>query len=225
MGLFSTKDSDSENDFVTNFYFPTSKSALIIFTRNPKLGMCKTRLAKTIGDEAALNIYKHLLSHTAAISANVKADKYVFYSETIKKDDLWNTDVFRKKLQYGNDLGTRMENAFTELFQLDYEKIIIIGSDVLDLTTNDIDDAFQKLNTHDFVLGPAKDGGYYLLGMNTLHTSLFKNKDWGTSTVLKDTLDDIQNSNFNLLEERNDIDTFDDIKPYQELKKFYSTHD
>jgi glycosyltransferase A (GT-A) superfamily protein (DUF2064 family) len=81
------------------------------------------------------------------------------------------------------------------------------------------------LNTHDFVVGPAKDGGYYLLGMKTLHNSIFKNKDWGSSSVLKDTLDDIQNSNFSLLEELNDIDTFDDVKPYQELKKYYSTND
>lgn len=225
MGLLSTKDSDSDNDLATNFYFPTSKNAVIIFTRNPELGQCKTRLAKTIGDEAALNIYKYLLNHTATISRNAKADKYVFYSETIKKDDLWNTDVFRKKLQYGYDLGARMDNAFSELFQLGYEKIIIIGSDLLDLTTNHIDDAFQILNTHDLVIGPAKDGGYYLLGMKSLHSKLFKNKNWGTSTVLKDTINDIQNSTFSLLEELNDIDTFEDIKPYQELKKFYNTND
>ena len=225
MGLLSTKDSDSNNDLATNFYFPTSKNALIIFTRNPELGQCKTRLAKTIGNEATLNIYRHLLNHTAAISKGAKADKYVFYSESIKKEDLWNTGVFRKKLQYGYDLGARMENAFSELFQLGYEKIIIIGSDLLDLTTKHIDDAFQMLNTHDLVIGPANDGGYYLLGMKALYPNVFKNKNWGSSSVLKDTLKDIQNSTFSILEELNDIDTFDDVKPYQELKKFYSAHD
>ena len=224
MGLLSTKDSESDNELATNFYFPTSKNVLIIFTRNPELGKCKTRLAKTVGDEAALNIYKYLLNHTATVSANAKADKYVFYSETIKKDDLWNLDVFRKKLQYGYDLGARMENAFSELFQLGYEKIIIIGSDLLDLTTNHIEEAFQTLNNHDVVIGPAKDGGYYLLGMKTMIPNIFKNKDWGSSNVLNDTLNDIQNCTFTLLEELNDIDTFEDLKPYQELKKFYK-HD
>ena len=224
MGLLSTRDSKSDNELATNFYFPTSKSALIIFTRNPELGKCKTRLAKTVGDEAALNIYKYLLNHTAIISANVKADKYVFYSETIKKDDLWNLDVFRKKLQYGNDLGARMENAFSELFQLGYEKIIIIGSDLLDLTTNHIEEAFQTLNNHDVVIGPAKDGGYYLLGMKTMIPNIFKNKDWGSSNVLNNTLNDIQNCTFNLFEKLNDIDTFEDLKPYPELNKFYK-HD
>jgi len=225
MGLFSTKDSDGDNDLATNFYFPTSKRALIVFTRNPELGQCKTRLAKTIGDEAALKIYKFLLEHTARISEKSKADKFVFYSESIKKNDIWNSDVFRKKLQQGTNLGERMENAFTELFQLGYEKIIIIGSDLLDLKTKDINNAFEQLQDHDIVIGPAKDGGYYLLGMKTIHSKIFKNKPWGTSSVLKETMLDIQNSTFALLEELNDIDTFEDLKPYQQLKKFYNTND
>ena len=225
MGLFSTKGSESDNELATNFYFPTSKNALIIFARNPELGKCKTRLAKVIGNEAALEIYKYLLNHTAEISEKIKADKFVFYSDDIKKEDLWNKDVFRKKLQYGTDLGARMENAFTELFQLNYEKVIIIGSDLLDLNTKHVDDAFQLLETNELVIGPAKDGGYYLLGMKTLHLNVFKNKDWGTSTVFKETIKDIQNSNYALMEELNDIDTFEDIKPYQQLRKFYNKND
>jgi uncharacterized protein len=225
MGLFSTKDSESDNDLATNFYFPTSKNALIIFTRNPELGTCKTRLARTIGDEAALEIYKYLVKHTVKISEELSADKYVFYSENIAKEDFWNPEIFRKKLQYGFDLGVRMENAFSELFQLGYKKVIIIGSDLLDLTANHIDDAYKILNQNDLVIGPAKDGGYYLLGMKAHHSTIFKNKNWGTSSVLKDTIKDIQNCTFSLLEELNDIDTFEDIKPYQELKKFYNTND
>lgn len=225
MGLFGTKGSESDNELATNFYFPNSKNALIIFTRNPELGKCKTRLAKVIGDEAALEIYKYLLDHTAEISKNIKADKFVFYSDDIKKEDLWNKDIFRKKLQYGIDLGARMENAFTELFELNYEKVIIIGSDLLDLKTKHVDDAFQLLETNELVVGPAKDGGYYLLGMKSLHLNIFKNKVWGTSNVFKDTVKDIQNSTYALMEELNDIDTFEDIKPYQQLRKFYNTND
>ena len=202
-----------------------SKSALIIFTRNPELGKCKTRLAKSVGNEAALDIYKYLLKHTATISQNVNVDKFVFYSEEIKKEDLWNNAVFKKKLQQGVDLGQRMEHAFKQLFQSQYKKIIIIGSDLLDLKPADIETAFQILNKNDFVIGPAKDGGYYLLGMKRLQSKLFKNKKWGKSTVLNDTLKDIQNSTFVLLKELNDIDTFEDLKPYQQLKKFYIKND
>ena len=84
-----------------------------------------------------LVIYKHLpAAHGESIRKTVKADKYVFYSENIKRDDIWNSSVFNKKLQQGSDLGERMENAFTELFELGYEKVIIIGSDLLDLSSD-----------------------------------------------------------------------------------------
>ncbi len=225
MGLFSTKDSTFNNEMATDFHFPTSKKALIIFTRNPELGKCKTRLAKTIGDESALEIYKFLLQHTASIAKDVIADKYVYYTENIKKGDLWDASIFRKKLQKGNDLGERMLNAFKELFEMGYEKVTIIGSDMLDLNSDSVNDAFAQLDHFKQVIGPAKDGGYYLLGMKELKSDVFTNKTWGTSTVLQDTLDNLQNSTFHLLKELNDIDTFEDMKHYNELKKFYTLHD
>jgi len=220
MGILSKKNTN-DNEMAFDFHFPNSKKALIIFTRNPELGQCKTRLAKTIGDEAALKIYTFLLQHTAQVSEPVKADKYVFYSETINKNDLWNTDIYKKKLQFGTDLGSRMLNAFTELFSLGYENIIIIGSDLLDLDQNRIEHAFQQLNYHDIVIGPSKDGGYYLLGMKEIYEPIFKNKTWGTEMVLKETLNDLQNWNIELLEELNDIDTFEDMRHYKQLEQFY----
>jgi len=222
MGILSTSNTSSDNEMAKDFHFPTSKKALIIFTRNPELGKCKTRLAKTVGDESALDIYKYLLQHTAQLSEKVKADKYVFYSENIKRDDIWNSAVFNKKLQEGDDLGQRMEHAFAELFELGYEKVLIIGSDLLDLTSDDVTEAFELLTDFETVIGPAKDGGYYLLGMKNLNSNIFKNKDWGTATVLKSTLEDLQNNNVHLLKELNDIDTFEDMQHYIELKKFYT---
>jgi len=221
MGLLS-KHNTGGNEMTTNFYFPTSKKALIIFVRNPDPGQCKTRLAKTIGNEAALKIYDYLLKHTADISEHVDVDKYVFYTETIEKNDLWDADIFRKKLQDGTDLGSRMENAFSELFGLGYEKVMIIGSDLLDLKQQHIDRAFEQLNQHDVIIRPSKDGGYYLLGMKTIHENIFRDKAWGTETVLKDTLHNLQNIDVALLEELNDIDTFEDVKDYPELMKFYN---
>jgi len=221
MGILSTNNTNSDNEMAKDFHFPTSKKALIIFTRNPELGKCKTRLAATIGDESALEIYKYLLQHTAKLSEKVKADKYVFYSESIKREDIWDATIFNKKLQQGNDLGERMENAFTELFELGYEKVIIIGSDLLDLSSDDVNEAFDFLNENDAVIGPAKDGGYYLLGMKNMHSKVFKNKEWGTSTVLENTLSDLKDSTISMLKELNDIDTFEDMKHYEQLKKFY----
>ena len=221
MGLLSKKNTDGD-EMVFDFHFPTSKKALIIFTRNPELGQCKTRLAKVLGDEAALNIYVYLLQQTAQVSEGVNADKYVFYSEHIKNNDFWNPDIFRKKLQSGTDLGSRMENAFSELFNMGYQKVMIIGSDLLDLEQRQIDHAFEHLDLHDIVIGPSKDGGYYLLGMKIMHSDIFRNKDWGTETVLSATLNDLQKSHVKLLEELNDIDTFEDMKHYKQLERFYN---
>jgi len=219
MGILSTKDTNSDNEMNFDFHFPTSKKAIIIFVRNPKLGACKTRLAQAIGDEAALNIYKYLLQHTANITEKVTADKFVFYSEHIHKNDLWDEDVFIKKLQQGPDLGVKMQNAFSELFNSGYEKVLIIGSDILDLKSAHISESFLKLDTHDVVIGPALDGGYYLLGMKQLHPHIFENKSWGTDTVLKDTLQDLKHQNTYQLQELNDIDTFEDLNKNAILKE------
>lgn len=201
------------------------ETALIVFTRNPELGQCKTRLAKTLGDQSALDIYKYLLQHTANVSKHVNADRYVFYSEDINQDDIWNTTHFIKRLQKGKDLGERMHNAFEELFMSGYKKVIIIGSDLLDLNTDIIEHAIAILDHNEVVLGPAEDGGYYLLGLKKLYPELFKNKAWGTETVREDTLADLKNKTVSLLKSLNDIDTFNDMKHYNQLKQFYNTHD
>jgi rSAM/selenodomain-associated transferase 1 len=199
-----------------------TKCALIIFTRNPELGKCKTRLAKVVGDKSALKIYKYLLQHTANVSKEVDADRFVFYSESIQDNDIWDDSFFNKKLQYGNDLGERMQNAFQQLFDSNYKNVIIIGSDLLDLNSVIINKAFSLLNVYDAVIGPAKDGGYYLLGLKAANPKLFKNKVWGTETVRRDTLNDLKNSTVFTLDELNDIDTFEDMKPYNQLKPYYS---
>ncbi len=224
MALLTSNDADGDQDLAFDFHFPTSKKALIIFTRNPELGKCKTRLAATIGNENALSVYKLLLKHTADFSSKVSADRYVFYSERIHKDDLWNPNIFRKKLQSGNDLGERMENAFKELFELGYEKVIIVGSDIYDLHSQDVEDAYNAIGNNDFVIGPAEDGGYYLLGMKNLKPELFKDKNWGTNTVLKDTLKDLENEKVLKLPIKNDIDVYEDIKNIEFFKKFTQTN-
>ena len=196
-----------------------SKNLLMIFTRNPTLGKVKTRLAKTIGNKAALNIYKFLLEHTANSTKNIDCDKTVYYSEKIKENDIWNHSVFNKKLQIGNDLGDRMLNAFVENLNY-YNKILIIGSDMYDINEKHINKAFNKLNNHDIVIGPATDGGYYLLGLKSINKEIFKNKEWGTPTVLRNTLQDLKNVNVFLLEELNDIDVYDDIKNNEVFKPF-----
>jgi len=194
-----------------------AKNLILIFTRNPELGKCKTRLAKTIGDENALTIYKILLQHTADVIEQIDCDKAVYYSVKVRDNDIWDNTIYQKHQQHGNNLGLRMQNAFNNSFKVGYEKVLIVGSDLYDLKPKYIQEAFDNLDNHDVTIGPAEDGGYYLLGMKILHPNIFENKDWGTETVRKDTLNDLKNKSVFLLEELNDIDLYEDLKKYDQL--------
>jgi rSAM/selenodomain-associated transferase 1 len=191
----------------------SSEKLILIFVRNVQIGKVKTRLAKTIGDEKALIIYIHLLNRTAEVAAEVNAHKAVFYSEYIEEADEFMVPIFQKYLQNGNDLGDKMKNAFIKAFSRGYEKVVIIGSDCYDLSPLILSDAFDKLNTHDVVMGPAADGGYYLLGMKQLHKPFFTNKEWSTNNVLVDTLLDVKNEKLSyfLLPTLTDVDTEEDL--------------
>lgn len=187
------------------------KNLLLIFTRNPELGKCKTRLAVTTGDQVALEIYKFLLDHTATITQGLTVEKFVYYSESIWDKDIWDNQIFNKELQQGQHLGQRMQHAFENGFDSGFEKIIIIGSDMYDLSQSDLEDAFTKLETHDYVIGPAEDGGYYLLGMTSLNRDLFQGKSWGTETVLSNTMENLKNKEVFVLPVKNDVDRYEDI--------------
>lgn len=196
-----------------------NENLLIIFTKNPEPGKVKTRLAKDIGDEKALKIYKLLLKHSHGITSNLEHTKYVYYSEKIPAKDQWSSENFIKKLQEGDDLGEKMENAFKEGFSEGYRKIVIIGTDLYELELRDIQDAFIALGEHDYVIGPANDGGYYLLGMKSLNSDIFRNKNWSTSSVFSETMEDIEGEKIKILRTQNDIDVLDDIKDHQAFQK------
>jgi uncharacterized protein len=192
------------------------KNALIIFVRHPELGKVKTRLAKSVGEEKALSVYTYLLKITHDIAINIHADKYVFYTDEIITNDCWEMDLFIKRRQEGETLGEKMKNAFLSLFKYGYTKLVIIGSDCPELTASQVIDAFQKLDSNGVVIGPATDGGYYLLGLTQMIPELFHNKQWSTDTVLADTILDIEKLSKSsvMLPKLSDIDTEDDLQKF-----------
>ena len=202
-----------------------TKNLILVFVRNPELGKVKTRLAKTLGANAALKAYIILLEHTESVLQTIPCDKVVYYSEEIQQKDLWSEAFYQKKLQKGSDLGTRMKHAFEMAFKDSYEKVVIIGSDLYDLNSTHIENAFKALEQHELVIGPSLDGGYYLLGMKKLHPAVFEHKSWGTDTVLEATLTDLKQQNVKLLETLNDIDTFEDAEAHPELLKMIKKND
>lgn len=196
------------------------KNALLIFIKNPIKGTAKTRLAATIGDDAALEVYQELLTYTRQITKASTPDKHLFYNRFIDLEDAWDNTTFQKKLQVQGDLGAKMLAAFQQIFEANYQKAVIIGSDCGDLTTDIIEQAFKALDTHDVVFGPAQDGGYYLLGMKQVHNSIFHNKSWSTAILRKETveeLDTLQISHTNLIE-LNDIDEYEDLLDWRKRK-------
>ncbi len=194
-------------------------SALIIFTKNALLGKVKTRLAKTAGNKNALLIYNELLKFTKNLILKVKTKKFIFYSDFIDANDIFNAVVFEKYHQKGNDLGERMLNAFKVTFKLGYERTILIGSDCNELTPEILELAIKALDENDLVIGPAKDGGYYLIGMKKLHPKLFVDKNWGTATVFKEAIFEAGKLNlkYHLLPVLNDIDNEQDLGDLSKL--------
>jgi rSAM/selenodomain-associated transferase 1 len=154
--------------------------------------MVKTRLAATVGDRKALRIYLRLLERPRAVTLPLSVDKTVYYTPEILTDDLWDGAHYQKAQQREGDLGERMHEAFRQGFALGYQRICIIGSDCYELSTAIIEQAFAQLASHDVVIGPSTDGGYYLLGMNRLYSTLFTNKAWSTPTVKEATVRDVE---------------------------------
>lgn len=186
------------------------KDALIIFVRNPELGKVKTRLAAYVGDQRALEIYISLLMHTKDVAISCDCDKYVFANGNVPQQ---NWQGFYIEQQTAGNLGDKMSDAFAFLFAKNYERVVIIGSDCLELSGSHLAEAFNRLTDHDVVIGPANDGGYYLLGMKKNHADIFLNKNWGNDSVFFQTVQTIKRLGLFMhqLEFLNDIDEEKDL--------------
>lgn len=192
-----------------------SQDKLVIFVKNAKLGEVKTRLAAGIGDELALKVYLELLKITHQACKRIDSKKEVWYSKYIENNDLWNIGLFEKKVQYGNNLGERMKNVFQESFENErLDKVILIGSDCPNLTTDILNQAFKQLSSSDLVLGPAEDGGYYLIGMSKYIPDVLKDMEWSVESVFSETLKRAQQENlsYSMLPTLFDIDTVEELK-------------
>lgn len=186
-------------------------NCLIVFYRNPTQGKVKTRLATTVGEEKALAVYLMLAAYTRAAVSACPCDTIVYYSEYVDLEDNWAG--VSKELQRGRDLGERMQNAFSETFAKGYRSVCIIGTDCLELETHHINKAFDLLKKNEAVIGPAADGGYYLLGLRQSNTEIFQNKNWSTSSVLGDTVADLQKQkkSYAILPTLQDVDEEKDL--------------
>ena len=197
------------------FFMKSDSSALLIFIKNIEKGKVKTRLAATVGEDQALKIYRELLRHTREVALSIPVQRYLYYSQKVENKDDWSPDKFQKAVQVEGGLGAKMEAAFRKAFE-EYQKVVIIGSDCVSLTPPILEKAFSILEEKDFVLGPALDGGYYLMGMRQFNPAVFQGIAWSTSTVLAKTIEKIEHlqKTYGLLPQLSDIDYEADWKKY-----------
>ncbi|MFK7920958.1 MAG: TIGR04282 family arsenosugar biosynthesis glycosyltransferase [Bacteroidia bacterium] len=191
-----------------------SDSLQLIFVKHPVPGKVKTRLGATLGHDTAVAIYQELLTYTCGLTKTLDADKAVWYGNDYPETDLWSEAGYQRFPQMGSDLGSRMQEAFEWGFSRGYKKIQIIGSDCATLTTEILEQGFAVLEESDFVVGPAEDGGYYLIGMNAPFYRVFKNKEWSTESVLPETIRDLREGKkmYQFLQTLSDIDHEADLK-------------
>ncbi|TGM95829.1 TIGR04282 family arsenosugar biosynthesis glycosyltransferase [Leptospira yasudae] len=193
-----------------------NRETLILFLRNPVVGQVKTRLAAGLGNEAALNVYEQLVEITQKQVAGLDLPVRLYFDSIPEfVSGKWGNQV-SAHLQSGEDLGLRMSNAFSETFSQGATKAVIIGSDCPDLETKHIREAFSALDQSDAVLGPALDGGYYLLGLKSHLPEIFYEVPWSTDRVFAVTLEKLQLSRKNvwILPKLGDVDEPEDLGPY-----------
>lgn len=191
--------------------------ALLILIKNSIIGKTKTRLAQDVGHDMAIRMYGILMRYTRDQALTLEdTSRYLLYSDEVVEADDWPADRFLKLVQVGPGLGERMQAAFDHAFARGHERVVIIGSDCPGLTGDLLRDAFAALEQHEVVIGPANDGGYYLLGLRQPQPSLFTDMDWGTASVFEDTLarTQVQGLSVNQLKTLSDVDHLEDWLGY-----------
>jgi rSAM/selenodomain-associated transferase 1 len=177
------------------------------------MGKVKSRLAHTVGEETALAIYYRLLEHTRRITEDLPFQKVLYYSEYVDTEDHWSNSLYQKTKQSEGHLGDKMKQAFEAAFAQGCDAAVVIGTDCMELSSDIITEAFTSLSADDAVIGPAADGGYYLLGLKAFYPEVFDKKIWSSETVLRDTESDFARLNlkWRRLPVLRDVDTFEDL--------------
>lgn len=204
-----------------NMTSAAGRENIILFTRFPQPGKVKTRMIDRLGPQGAAQLHRKMTEQVIyqiqpALQTR-KIQLQVYYNGGSHQDmAAWLGRNCTFCIQQGRDLGQRMEHAFAQTVQQGAERILLIGSDCPDITADIITSGLEKLNSHDLVLGPAADGGYYLIGLHAAgnkNAILFNSINWGTDQVLEQTLTQAKKGglSYTLLPQLHDIDRPEDL--------------
>ncbi|MDH4214459.1 MAG: TIGR04282 family arsenosugar biosynthesis glycosyltransferase [Candidatus Thorarchaeota archaeon] len=199
------------------------RSGIFIMVKYPELGMVKERLAQSVGEEAAIDLYRAFIQDTLQTvqSLDIPYHIAVYPPASQERFAQWLGPSHQFFGQEGVDLGQRLQNGFATMYKKEYQQVIALASDSPDLPIEILQKAVSSLQTHKVVIGPASDGGYYLIGFShdLFISKVFEDIPWSTATVFRETLSRIESvtSQVHVLPEWADIDTKSD------LQKFYET--
>ena len=196
----------------------SGETTVLVFLKAPRAGYVKTRLAATIGGAAANQLYRELAERQLAVIPPHWRFEVCYAPRGARREMVaWLGRRTRLRLQEGNDLGARLTTAFRTTFERGSNRVLAIGADCPDLDAACLNAAANALDDCDAVLGPAKDGGYYLIGMRRNLPRLFEDIAWSSSAVLRTTLERARESkaSVRLLAEKEDIDDFDSLQRYR----------
>lgn len=199
------------------------KNVFGLFVKFPEPGKVKTRIAKDTGFDYAAGAYRRIAEEVLleTLPGDGEYKRIIFYSPRNMERH------FRSWLpgeilvaQEGRDVGERMGNAMKALFCEGALKVVITGIDIPELDREVVKDAFKKLDSADVVIGPAVDGGYYLIGMKSLHPEIFRDISWSTEKVFRQTVSviDTLKLRYETLITLSDVDTLEDLMKLEKTK-------
>jgi rSAM/selenodomain-associated transferase 1 len=194
-----------------------SNERLIVFVKAPRAGLVKTRIAQTAGDARAVEIHRELVESVFKALAPISGAEVRFAPDDAETEVRpWLRETWTLAPQGAGDLGERLARAFEAAFQAGMERVVIIGSDCPEVRTGDVRTAWKELRTHDVVVGPAVDGGYWLIGLRAPQPGLLEGIRWSSDEVLGQTLQRARalGLSIQLLRILSDVDTAADWDAY-----------
>jgi rSAM/selenodomain-associated transferase 1 len=200
----------------------SEQECILFYVKFPEKGQVKTRLARDIGNEHAIELYKCFILDIVETLSTLSQSACICYAPEDSGGAFrdWLGDNFLYAPQQGENLGARMKHSFQQIFQQGFKKALLIGSDSPDLPANIFIQAFKELETSDMVIGPASDGGYYLSGFceNSFSPEVFEDITWSTAMVFDQTCKKIEEQGlmYSKLPVWHDIDTLPGLQAFYE---------
>jgi len=192
-------------------------SCIVVFAKAPIKGIVKTRLAKDIDHSVVVDLYKRFVEDTVEKATQTSQSVKIFYDPPESRPHMinWLGSHLDYYSQTGSNLGDRMYNAFLEMFRSGMDGALLIGTDVPDLPVEYISEALSSILSHDAVIGPSEDGGYYLIGFrsDSFLPEIFNNITWSSNSVFKETMKIFSHSgkSVHILKQWRDVDKYSDL--------------